>query len=143
MILTANPFVHASLTLSDLSVNASNNLQVHSSTYTFVTADIGTTMFIVNTTGGWTACAQFTIASLSGGDAILTASPGATGSTGGSWHFDNYNLNTTTGGGAACRGHGVPSGWPGNPTVIAYPDMGAIQHQDAGGGGNLIVNIES
>ena len=131
VILGASPFVHASLTLSDLSVNASNNLRVHSSTYTFVAGDVGSTIFIVNTTSGWTAAAQFTIASLSGGDAILTASPGATSSTGGIWHFDNYNLNTALTGG--------PTSWPGNTLTVSATSIGAIQPASAG----VIINVES
>ena len=135
VILTATPFVKASLTLSDLSVDASNNLIVTSSTYSFVSGDVGATLYIQNTTGGWTAGKEFTIVSVAGGAATLNACPGATSSTGGVWHFDNYQLNTTAGGGAACTGYGVPTSWPGNTSTVSYPSMGAVQPQNTGGGG--------
>ena len=48
---------------------------------------------------------------------------------------NDFRLNNTAAGGAACRGHGVPTSWPGNTPTISYPDMGAVQHQDASGGG--------
>jgi hypothetical protein len=46
---------------------------------------------------------------------------------------NDYRLNTTPGGGAACRGHGTPASWPGNSLTTGYPDLGAAQHADPGG----------
>lgn len=62
-------------------------------------------------------------------DVILTADPFVARAS------DDYRLNATAGGGAACRGHGVPTGWPGNSLTVGAPDLGAAQHADAGGGG--------
>lgn len=45
----------------------------------------------------------------------------------------DFGLNTTSGGGAACRAAGVPGVFPAVSTT-GYPDIGAAQHQDAGGG---------
>jgi hypothetical protein len=61
-------------------------------------------------------------------DKILTASPFVNAATA------DFRLNNTTGGGALCRGTGVPTTWPGL-AVSGYTDFGAIEHQDAGGGG--------
>jgi hypothetical protein len=51
----------------------------------------------------------------------------------------DFSLNDTAGGGAACRGAGRGTFPPSDPTV-GYPDIGAAQHQDAGGssGGFII-----
>jgi len=62
-------------------------------------------------------------------DVILTADPFVAKAS------NDFRLNTTAGGGAACRGHGVPTTWPGNSLTVAYPDMGAAQHIDPTGGG--------
>jgi hypothetical protein len=61
-------------------------------------------------------------------DKILTANPFVNAATA------DFRLNTTAGGGALCRGTGIPSAWPGL-SVAGYADFGAIEHQDAGGGG--------
>lgn len=42
---------------------------------------------------------------------------------------NDYSLNATAGGGAACRGVGVPQTWPGT-TTVGTPDLGAVQHAD-------------
>lgn len=65
-------------------------------------------------------------------DVILTADPFVSKST------NDFRLNTTAGGGAACRGHGVPTSWPGNSLTTSAPDMGAAQHADTPGAGYLI-----
>lgn len=59
-------------------------------------------------------------------DVILTADPFVAKAS------NNYALNTTAGGGAACRAAGMPRSWP-NSSISSYVDMGAAQHQDAGG----------
>jgi hypothetical protein len=46
---------------------------------------------------------------------------------------DNFAPNATAGGGAAVRGAGPPGAFAGLSTT-GYPDVGAAQHQDAGGG---------
>jgi len=143
VILSANPFVHASATLTDGFTNTTAN-QFGSSSYTFVSGDVGSTIFILNTTGGWTANQQFTINSVAGGIATLNASPGGASLSGATWHFDNYQLNTTVGGGAACTGFGVPTLWPGNASTISYPSFGAVDPTHTGGGGTTyIFNVES
>ena len=61
-------------------------------------------------------------------DQILTADPFVAKAS------NDYRLNQNPGGGAACRGSAVPSLYPGltNPNSYAFPDMGAVQHQDPG-----------
>ena len=49
---------------------------------------------------------------------------------------NDYSLNNTAGQGAACRAAGYPGVFPAGLTT-GYPDMGAAQHQDAGGGGSV------
>ena len=46
----------------------------------------------------------------------------------------DFTLNGTANGGALLRGTGAFNAWP-NLTQVGYRDFGAIQHQDAGGGG--------
>jgi hypothetical protein len=62
-------------------------------------------------------------------DKVLTASPFVNAATA------DFRLNNTAGGGALCRGTGVPNTWPGL-AVSGSTDFGAIEHQDAGGGGS-------
>lgn len=50
----------------------------------------------------------------------------------------NFALNNTAGGGALLRAAGFPGAFPGGLT-ISYPDIGAVQHQDAGG--STTINI--
>lgn len=59
-------------------------------------------------------------------DVTLSADP-YTDAAGG-----DFSLNNTAGGGAACRAAGFPGVFPGG-TTTGYRDIGAIQHQDAGG----------
>jgi hypothetical protein len=47
---------------------------------------------------------------------------------------NNFALNTTAGGGAACRAAGIPGTWPLLSTT-GYRDIGAVQHADPTGGG--------
>lgn len=65
-------------------------------------------------------------------DVTLTADP-FTSAAGG-----DFSLNNDAGGGAACRAAGYPGAFPGGLTT-GYLDIGAAQHQDAGGGGSVIV----
>ncbi len=67
-------------------------------------------------------------------DVVCSADP-FTNAAGG-----DFTLNTTAGGGAACRGFGTPGTLPG-ATGTGYLDIGVWQHQDpasSGGGGSLI-----
>lgn len=64
------------------------------------------------------------------GDVTLTADPFVDAANG------NFALNSTAGGGAACRAAGFPGAFPGG-TTTGYLDIGAVQHQDAGGGGTV------
>jgi Right handed beta helix region len=70
-------------------------------------------------------------------DIILTANPFVAASS------NNYMLNTTAGGGAACRGMGVPQSWPGNSLTTSSPDMGAAQSAPAAGGGANLSRVFS
>lgn len=47
----------------------------------------------------------------------------------------DFSINNTAGGGAACRAAGFPGAFPGGLTT-GYLDIGAVQHQDSGGGGS-------
>jgi hypothetical protein len=69
-------------------------------------------------------------------DVILTADPYVLKAS------NDYRLNATAGGGAACRGFGVPTTWLGNSLTVSAPDMGAVQHVDSGGGGTTIFSGE-
>jgi hypothetical protein len=46
----------------------------------------------------------------------------------------DYSLNNTAGAGAACRAAGLLGAFS-NGTTTGYRDLGAVQHQDSGGGG--------
>ncbi len=61
------------------------------------------------------------------GDVTLSGDP-FTNTSGG-----DFSLNTTSGAGAACRAAGSPGVMPGISTT-SYLDIGAVQHQDSGGG---------
>lgn len=53
----------------------------------------------------------------------------------------DFSLNSTAGAGAACRGAGIgtyPTTQGGYGSTLGYPDIGAVQHQDAGGVGGVI-----
>lgn len=65
-------------------------------------------------------------------DVILSADPFVNAAGG------DFKLNNTAGGGAACRAAGYPGTLPGG--LIGYLDMGALQHEDAGGGGGMLVH---
>lgn len=56
-------------------------------------------------------------------DAVLTAGPFVNAASG------DFRLNQNPGGGAACRGAGIPRAWPGL-SAGGFHDFGAIQHQD-------------
>lgn len=60
----------------------------------------------------------------------LSADPFTSGAAG------DLSLNTTAGGGAACRAAGIFGAFPGG-TTTGYRDIGAVQHQDSGGGGSV------
>jgi hypothetical protein len=62
------------------------------------------------------------------GFVTLSADPFVSAST-------NFGLNSTSGGGAACRAAGLPGAFPGLASTTGYLDIGAVQHQDSGGGG--------
>lgn len=57
----------------------------------------------------------------------LTANPFSNAASG------NFALNNVAGGGVLCRAAGIPGAFPGGLTT-GYLDIGAAQHQDAGGG---------
>lgn len=62
---------------------------------------------------------------VSTGDITLTASP---------WvGAPNFNLNSTSGGGASCKGAGWPGPFPGATGSTSSPDIGAIQGSSTGG----------
>jgi len=66
------------------------------------------------------------------GDVTLSADPFTNAASG------DFSLNTTAGGGAACRAAGFPGVFPGGLTT-GYLDIGAAQHQDSGGSGGGII----
>jgi len=71
-------------------------------------------------------------------DVTLSADPFTNAASG------DFSLNTTSGGGAACRAAGFPGVFPGG-TSTGYLDIGAVQHADPTGGaaGMLFVqNLE-
>ncbi len=70
-------------------------------------------------------------------DVILTASPYVGPTTGGA--TANFGLNTTAGGGAACRGAGVFNTWPGMTATVGKADLGAVQHADPANKAGIIV----
>jgi len=57
-------------------------------------------------------------------DVVLTADPFIDVTNG------DFRLNSNVGGGAACRGAGAPTTWPGNTLTVSAPDIGAVQHAD-------------
>jgi hypothetical protein len=61
-------------------------------------------------------------------DVTLTADPFTSSGTG------DFTLNTTAGGGAACRGAGTPGAMPG-VSQVGKLDIGALQHADPASGG--------
>jgi hypothetical protein len=63
------------------------------------------------------------------GDVTLSVSPYTSLGT-------DFSLNNTAGGGAACRGAGVPGV---SPAGTGFIDIGALQHQDAGGATTVYV----
>lgn len=67
------------------------------------------------------------------GSITLSADPFTDGANG------NFELNTTAGGGADARNAGIGSfpndGVEYSDTTVSFPDVGAAQHDDAGGGG--------
>ncbi len=70
-------------------------------------------------------------------DVILSADPFTNKAA------NDFTLNNTAGGGAACRGVGIqPNKIPGI-TQTEYSDMGALQHQDAGGSNVYAINVSN
>lgn len=66
-------------------------------------------------------------------DVTLTADPYTTVGS------NDFSLNTTAGGGAACRAAGFPGVFPG-ATATGNLDMGAVQHADPASGGGLLTH---
>lgn len=72
------------------------------------------------------------------GDVILTADPFTDASAG------DYSLNTTAGGGAACRGAINPFEFTPIVSPVGYGDIGALQSDPTGaGGGSSYTNVAS
>lgn len=77
--------------LTDLVIDASNDLKVTSAGHSFVSGDVGKYVVVVGGTSF--TVGAYKIASVTGGAAILASSPGATSLTGGHWHLsDDYFL---------------------------------------------------
>lgn len=72
-----------------------------------------------------------TPSALSAGNVSLTGDPFTNAAAG------DFGLNNTAGAGAACRAAGIPGAFPGG-TTTGYPDLGAVQHQDSGGGTSVV-----
>lgn len=74
-------------------------------------------------------------ASLITGSVTLTGDPFTDAANG------DFSLNSTAGAGAACRGAGrgaFTTTQGGYGTTTAYPDIGAVQHQDSGGNAGML-----
>ena len=123
---TVSPFTRATTPVTDLTIDGTLNTKVTSSGYSFVSSDIGETIYITNQTGGWTA-GTYTISTISGTAAVLSTSPGTTASTGGTWYFNDFTLNNVAGGGNSIRGYGTPGALPG-VSQTGKIDMGVFQH---------------
>lgn len=54
----------------------------------------------------------------------------------------NFAPNTTAGQGALIRATGFPSSYPGFASTLSYGDVGAVQHQDTGGGGGSVMLLD-
>jgi hypothetical protein len=130
-IPTSSPFVRVTAVATDLAIDASVNTKVTSGSYSFVSSDVGETIYITSNSSGW-VMGQYTIASVSGGAAILSTSPGATSSSSGSWYFNDFRLNVVSTGPLA-RGTGSPGAIAGISQTGAL-DMGCLQHVDASHG---------
>lgn len=63
------------------------------------------------------------------GQIVLTGDPFVNAAGG------NFGLNNTAGAGASCRAAGHIGAFPGLSSTVTYDDIGAVQHQDTGGGG--------
>jgi hypothetical protein len=93
------------------------------------TGSVRLNAFRSNTSGETTGLESETVS----GSITLTADPFVDGANG------NFGLNTTAGGGAALRGAGgftLPGATNYSGSSTDYRDVGAIQHQDSGGGGS-------
>jgi hypothetical protein len=88
-----------------------------------------------NNTSGATQVAGTNTSYVEEGLITLSASPFTDPANG------NFSLNNTAGGGAAMRGLGygtLPTNFGYSGSSVGYPDVGAIQHQDSGGGGGSV-----
>jgi hypothetical protein len=138
VVATADPYVKASLPAADLTVDGTLNTKVTSSSYTFLAGDVGATLY-VPIQAGWNF-GQYTVQSVAGGAAVLNASPAATGTTGGTWCFDDFRLNANNPGGLQLRAKSTPGALPGKAAQAGALDYGAYQHADpAGGGGGSVI----
>lgn len=54
----------------------------------------------------------------------------------------DFRLNSTAGAGALARAAGFPSAFPGIPSTTDFADLGAVQHQDAGGSSGPIAQLK-
>jgi len=69
-------------------------------------------------------------------DIIGTANPFVSAGT-------NFGLNSTAGGGAACKAAGIPGMFPGLTSTTGFLDIGAVQHADPAAGGIIPVNLNA
>lgn len=67
----------------------------------------------------------------SNGDVTLTGNPFTDAAN------RDFSLNNTAGAGAACRAAGYPGVFPSLSSTTGYLDIGAVQHQDSGGGSSV------
>jgi hypothetical protein len=67
------------------------------------------------------------------GDVSLSADPFTNAAVG------DFSLNSTAGGGAACKAAGYPGTFP-NGTTVGFLDIGAVQNNGGGGGGSTPSN---
>lgn len=97
----------------------------------FGTDGIKSGAFLLNCAGGSNTSGNYNATNLPNVDNFqaLTANPFTNAASG------DFSLNNTAGGGAALRGAGFPGAMP-RGTTTGYADIGALQHQDSGGGGS-------
>lgn len=98
-----------------------------------VTCGITNNAYLSNTSGQVTA----NVASVfyNDGGVTLSGAPFTNAASG------DFSLNNTAGAGASCRGAGIgtfPTTQGGYGSTLGYPDIGAVQHQDAGGAAGML-----
>lgn len=131
---TAN--IHLIGRSGSLTYLCTNVLSYGAGTYNFKTEQVETALRLqmVNCAGGGAGSGNYDTSQVSAisveGFVSLSGNPFTNAGSG------DFSLNNTSGAGAACRAAGVPGAFQGG-TTTGYLDIGAVQHQDGGGGSTL------